>query len=128
MISKKRIWASRVIKTLTILFLLFDAGTHILNPDFVEQGFRQQGFAPGFGPVIGWLTLVFIILYLIPRTTLWGALFLTAYLGGAVAINVRMGAPLSIALSPVYVAVFTWGALWLRSDRLQTLFSAGVSD
>jgi membrane protein DedA with SNARE-associated domain len=58
----------------------------------------------------------------IPRTSVLGAILLTGYLGGAVATNVRQQLPmLGYVLFPVYVAVFIWGGLWLRDDRIRSL-------
>lgn len=122
--SKKRLWTSWIIEGITVLFLLFDAGSHIVNPPVVAQGFQQLGYAPGLAPILGWVELACIVLYLIPRTSVLGAIFLTGYLGGAVATNVRVGAPFfTLVLAPVYVAVFVWGALWLRNERLRGLLS-----
>jgi hypothetical protein len=48
---------------------------------------------------------------------------LTGYLGGAVATNLRVGAPLvSNTLFPIYVALFLWGGLLLRNERLRAVF------
>ncbi|MGH7518274.1 MAG: DoxX family protein [Gemmatimonadales bacterium] len=73
-------------------------------------------------PGIGVLQLVCLALYVIPRTSILGAILLTGYLGGAVATHVRVGSPLfSHVLFPVYVAVLIWGGLLLRDDRLRGL-------
>jgi hypothetical protein len=70
----------------------------------------------------GALALVCLTLYLIPRTSVLGAILLTGYLGGAVATQVRVGNPLlSHILFPTYVALLLWGGLWLRDDRLRLL-------
>jgi len=62
------------------------------------------------------------VLYLMPRTSLLGAILLTGYLGGAVATHARAGDPLfSHILFPVYLGVMIWGGLFLRDDRLRAL-------
>jgi len=59
-------------------------------------------------------------LFLIPRTSIFGAILWTGYLGGAVATHVRIGDPLfSHILAPVYVATFLWAGLALRNPRLR---------
>jgi hypothetical protein len=73
-------------------------------------------------PVIGTLLLACVILYAIPRTSVFGALLLTGYLGGAVATHVRVGNPLfSHILFPTYVAAMVWGGLYLRNEKLRAL-------
>ena len=68
------------------------------------------------------LLLLGVVLYLIPRTSVLGAIYLAAYLGGAVATHVRVGSPLPThALFPVYVAAFLWGGLALRDPRVLAL-------
>ena len=63
-----------------------------------------------------------LALYLIPRTAIVGAVFLTGYLGGAIATHVRVGNPLaSHVLFPVYVATLVWGGLYLRDARARAL-------
>jgi hypothetical protein len=71
---------------------------------------------------LGLLELVCLVLYVVPRTAVLGAILLTGYLGGATAAQVRIGAPLfTRVLFPVYVGVLVWGGLFLREDRLRTL-------
>jgi hypothetical protein len=63
-----------------------------------------------------------LTLYVIPRTSVLGAILLTGYLGGAVSTHLRVGSPLfSDMLFPVYVGVMLWGGLYLRDSRLRAL-------
>jgi hypothetical protein len=63
-----------------------------------------------------------LIVHLVPRTAVLGAVLLTGYLGGAVATQVRVGNPiLTHTLFPVYVAAFLWAGLWLRDRRVRSL-------
>jgi hypothetical protein len=65
-----------------------------------------------------------VVLYVIPRTSLLDAIYLTAFLGGAVATHVRVGSPLAThVLFGVYVAAFLWTGLALRTPRLLTLLA-----
>jgi hypothetical protein len=66
--------------------------------------------------------MVCILLYVIPQSSVLGAILLTAYLGGAVATHVRVGNPLfSHVLFPTYVGVLAWLGLFLRDERLRAL-------
>jgi len=73
-------------------------------------------------PVIGIVLLVCTLVYVIPHTSILGALLLTGYLGGAVEAQLRVGNPLfSETLFPVYFALLVWGGLFLRDNRLRAL-------
>lgn len=123
-ISRRRLWAGRIISGLAVLFLLFDSVIKLMNLPPVVQSFARLGYPVGLGPAIGTLELVLIALYLIPRTSVLGAVLLTGYLGGAVATHVRVGDPLfSHVLFPVYVGVMIWGGLYLRDNRLRALIA-----
>jgi DoxX-like family len=63
-----------------------------------------------------------LVVYVVPRTSVLGAILLTGYLGGAVATHVRVGSPLfTHVLFPTYVGALIWGGLVLREDRLRSL-------
>jgi hypothetical protein len=121
--------ASRVgwaLSILIVLFLLFDAIPKILKMQFVIEASKGLGISPDSWPVIGSLLLVFTILYAVPRTSVFGALFTTAYLGGAVCANVIAHSPFfTFVLSPVYVAILLWLGLYLRSAALRRLVRTG---
>ncbi|MEV6608054.1 DoxX family protein [Kutzneria sp. NPDC051319] len=117
----------RGLSTLAVAFLLFDATIHLLAPDFVVQAFVQSGFPAYQAVVIGGLELGCLVLYVIPKTAVLGAIVQTAYLGGAVCANLRMEAPLfSTILSPVYVALFVWAGLYLRNAALRSALGVDI--
>lgn len=120
--AKKQLLAGRVITALMALFLLFDGIVKLLNPAPVVQAQIQLGLPPNLTFGIGILLLICSALFATPRTAILGALLLTGYLGGAVAIQLRVGNPLfSHVLFPVYVAVLLWAGLLLRDTRLRAL-------
>ena len=122
-VSSKRLWAGRIMSTLAVLFLIFDGVIHVLKPAPVVTGFTDLGWSPTLAVPLGIVELVCLALYLIPRTSVLGSILLTGYLGGAVATNLRVGAPLvSNTLFPIYVAVFRWGGLYLRDNALRAVF------
>jgi hypothetical protein len=121
--TKPMLWTGRILTTLAALFLLFDGVTHVIQIAPVAEAMTQLGYPVNLALTIGIIQIVCLLLYLVPPTSLLGAILLTAYLGGAVATNLRIGAPLfSNILFPVYVALFIWGGLYLRDERLRTLF------
>jgi hypothetical protein len=122
-VSSKRLWAGRILSALAVLFLTFDGVIHIMKIAPVVKGFTDLGWSPTLAVPLGIIELVCLALYLIPRTSVLGAVLLTGYLGGAVATNLRVGAPLvSNTFFPIYVAVFLWGGLDLRDNALRALF------
>jgi hypothetical protein len=115
-----------VLTGLVTLFLLFDAVTKLLRLTMVVDATVQMGFPASTVPVIGGTLLVCLVLYLVPRTAVLGAVLLTGYLGGAVCAQLRIEAPLfSALLFPVYTGVLVWLGLYLRSAALQALVRAG---
>jgi hypothetical protein len=117
--TKPMLWTGRILTTLAALFLLFDGVTHVIQIAPVAEAMTQLGYPVNLALTIGIIQIVCLLLYLVPPTSLLGAILLTAYLGGAVATNLRIGAPLfSNILFPVYVALFIWGGLYLRDERL----------
>jgi hypothetical protein len=122
-VSQKRIWTGRVLSTIATLFMIFDAVVHTWVPSFVAEGFVKSGFPVSTARPLGIIEFLCLALYLIPRTSVLGAVLLTGYLGGAVAVNVRMLNPLfGYILFPIYVALFFWGGLYLRDERLASIF------
>jgi hypothetical protein len=106
-----------------VLFLLFDVVIHFMKPAPVVTGFEQLGWSASLSVPLAIIELVCLVLYVIPRTSVLGAVLLTGYLGGAVATNLRVGAPLfTNILFPVYVGLFLWGGLYLRDAGLRAVF------
>jgi hypothetical protein len=115
-----------LLTSLVALFLLFDSVTKLLQLPAVVEATVQMGFPATTVPVIGGTLLACLVLYLIPRTAVLGAVLLTGYLGGAVCAQLRIEAPvLGYMLFPVYTGVLVWLGLYLRSAALRALVRAG---
>jgi hypothetical protein len=120
-----RLWAGRIVSALVVVFLLVDGVMKVMKARVAVEGSMQLGYPESVVAGIGVVLLVCVLLYLIPRTSILGAVLLTGYLGGAIATHVRVGSPLfSHVLFPVYVAVMIWGGLYLRDSRLRGLISS----
>ena len=120
--SKKMLWTGRVISGLITVLLLMDAVMKIAQVAPVMEGTVKVGYPASAVLPIGIILLLCLICYAVPRTSVLGAILLTGYLGGAVATNVRISAPLfSYILVPVYVGVLVWAGLFLRDARLREL-------
>ena len=119
---KRDLWIGRVLSGLAVLFLTFDAAIKLLRLPMAIEGTTQLGYPAGVVLPLGVLQLVCLALYVLPRTSVLGALLWTGYLGGAIATHVRLGNPLfTHVLFPIYVALLLWGGLWLRDSRLREL-------
>lgn len=111
-----------VLTALVSLFLIFDTVLKVLMLAPAVEGTAQLGYPAHTVIWIGAIELVCLALYLVPRTSVLGAILLTGYLGGAIATHVRIGSPLlSHTLFPIYVAALVWGGLYLRETRLREL-------
>jgi hypothetical protein len=120
--SKGRLWTGRILSTLIVLFLLLDSIMKFFKPAPVLEACARLGWPTNLIVVLGAVLLVCTVFYSIPATSVLGAILLTGYLGGAVAIHVRNGSPLfSQALFPIYMGVVLWLGLFLRDERLRTL-------
>jgi hypothetical protein len=120
--SSGTIWTGRILSGIAVLFLLFDGTIHILRPAPVVEAFTRLGYPLATSLALGVIELACVVLYLIPRTSVFGAILLTGYLGGAIATQLRVLAPLfSTLLFPIYVALFLWGGIYLRDERLRAL-------
>jgi hypothetical protein len=120
--SEAQIWAGRVLSGIAALFLLVDALGKLLRVGPVVEGTVKMGYPETVVFPLGVLLVIGVVLYLVPKTSLIGAIYLTAFLGGAVASHVRIGSPLAThVLFGVYVAIFVWGGLVLRDPRLLKL-------
>ncbi len=119
--SKKMLWTGRIISAIAALFLLVDAVAKLFKPVPVVEGTVQLGYPESVIIGLGILLLICTVLYMIPRTSVLGAILLTGYLGGATATHVRVGGPLFAILFPGILGVLIWGGLFLRDERLRAL-------
>jgi len=122
--EKAMLWTGRV---LTGLFALFMLGASIapklLGLPVAEEIMTQLGWPNGYVLMIGFIELTCLVLYLIPQTSVLGAVLMMGLLGGAMATQIRAGSPLfSHILFSIYLGLFMWGGLWLRDPAVRALF------
>ncbi len=114
--------AGLAITALPVLFLIFDISIKFSGIQPVADSMHRLGIPLHLTAAVGMLELACLVLFLVPRTTVLGLLLLTGFLGGAVAIHVRVGDPLfTHVLFPGYVAALAWLGLYLREPRLRSL-------
>ena len=111
-----------VLSILAILLLLADGFAKLIKPEPVVKATLELGYPENTITTIGILVIICAIIYAIPRSALLGAILLTGFLGGAIATHFRINNPLfSHTLFPVYVLLFIWLGLYLRSASLRKL-------
>lgn len=107
---------------LAVSFMVFDSVIKVIRESHAVESTVQLGYPESAVVVIGIIETLSLLLYVIPQTSVFGAVVLTGYLGGAVAIQFRLDNPLfSHILFPVYIAVLLSGSLYLREPRLKQL-------
>ena len=122
-ISAGRIWTGWAISVLMAAFLLFDAGAKFAKPAQVVEAFARTGWPMRLSSTLGAILLTCTVFYLVPQTSVLGAILLSGYLGGAMATNLRLENPLlTHTLFPVYIGVLIWIGLWVRDPRLGSVF------
>lgn len=122
--SSTQLWTGRVLSALAILFIIFDLSIKFKHIAPVTDSFARLGIPDHLVIAIATLETICLLLYLIPRSAVFGAILLTGYLGGATMCHVRVEDPLfSHILFPTYIGTLLWVGLYLRDARLRALFS-----
>ena len=116
-------WRKRLglgLSALATSFFLVDASGKLLQIEPVMQGTVELGWPSSAVVPLGLLLLVGAALHAVPRTSVLGAIYLTGFLGGAVATHYRIASPLfTHVLFGVYVAMIMWAGLVLKYPALQ---------
>lgn len=123
--SKTMVWTGRVLSTLSVLLFVFTGMFALLNPVAALQGFAHYGYPDSAMLPITVAEILCVIVYVIPRTSVLGAILLTGYLGGATATHLRVGEPFFL---PIVVGVVVWAGVFLREGRLRALIPLRTSN
>ena len=118
-VSKGMLWTGRIMSAIPVLLMLLSAVMKLLKLPAVLQGVAHAGFSESFIVPLGVLELACVVVYLIPRTSVLGAILLTGLLGGATVTTLRIGDP--TFPMPVVLGMMAWGGLYLRDTRLRAL-------
>lgn len=111
-------WAGRVISILASLVFLMSAFMKVKGGAEVTQGMAHLGLPESLILPLAILEISCVVIYLIPRTSVLGAVLLTGYIGGAICTHMRVGDPFFIQVA---LGIFVWLGLYLREDRLKKL-------
>ena len=109
-ISNAVLWIGRVLSWLPALLLLFSGA--------IAKGFDHLGWPTSLALALAIVEITCTLLYLLPPTSVLGAILLTGYMGGAIATHVRIGDPFYLQAA---IPVVVWLGLYLRCRRLRAI-------
>ena len=118
-ISKAMLWTGRIMSAIPVLMTLMAAVMKLVKAPAVVEGIAHAGFSENLLVPIGILELLCVVVYLIPQTSVLGAILLTGLMGGATVTTLRIGDP--TFPMPVVLGMMAWGGLYLRDLRLRAL-------
>jgi len=116
--SGKIVWVGRVISVLAALVFAMSAIMKLKGGPDIAQGMAHLGLPESLITPLAVLELSCVVIYLIPATSVLGAILLTGYMGGAICTHLRVGDPFFVQIA---VAICVWLGLYLREDRLKGL-------
>jgi len=119
--SKGMLWTGRILSGLMALLFVFDGVGHLMKPPPVVEAFARLGYPLSASVGIGILALVCTAIYVTPRTSIFGAILMTGYLGGAVSTHVRAGSTLFETIFPVILGALMWAGIYVRDAQLRKL-------
>jgi hypothetical protein len=116
--SKKMIWAGWIISAVPFLLMVLSAVIKWARPPAVVEGFADFGLPLSFAFGLGVLEFCCAVIYVVPQTSVLGAILVTGYMGGAILTNLRVGDSM---VEPALMGVLAWLGLYLRDTRLWAL-------
>ena len=116
--SRKIVWVGRVISILVSLLFAMSALMKLRGGPEVIQGMAHLGLPESLIVPLAILEISCVLIYLIPATSVLGAILLTGYIGGAICTHLRVGDPFYMQIA---IGIFIWLGLYLREDRLKEL-------
>ena len=118
------VWAGRAISALTALVFVISASMKLKGGAEVMQGMTHLGLPESLIVPLVILEASCVALYLVPATSVLGAILLTGYMGGAICTHLRVGDPVYIQVA---LGVLVWLGLYLREKRLRGLIPLRLS-
>ena len=118
--ARPLVWAGWLVSLAPVYIVLSSANWKLTSNPWYVREFERIGWETSALPILAGLQLTALALYLIPPTSVLGAVLLTGYLGGAIASYVRIGEWYP-PLVPLTTAVLAWLGLWLREPRVRAL-------
>ena len=118
-VSKSALWTGRVMSALAVLMVLFASVVKLMRTAAAIEGFAHAGLPEKLMIPVGLIELICVVVYVIPQTSILGAILMTGLLGGATMTGLRIGDP-SVPI-PIVLGMLAWGGLYMRDVRLRAL-------
>jgi hypothetical protein len=122
--QNKLAWIGRVISGLLSLLFVMSAVMKLKGGTDVIEGMAHLGLSGSLLVPLGILEVSCVALYLIPATSMLGAILLTGYLGGAILAHLRVD---DAFIFQVVLGVCVWLGVYLRENRLRALIPLRTS-
>lgn len=119
--SKSRLWSSYILQGVIIVMLMFGGINNLLQTEMAVNGAIEMGYPSSSLFYLGIILITSTILFAVPKTSILGALFIQAWLGGAVATHMIHNDPLSMVLFPIIFGTLVWFSIWLRNEKIRQL-------
>jgi len=116
--NNKVIWVGRVLSVLVTFPFLMGAYMKLTRNPQVIEGMPKMGLPTSLMLLIGILELSCIVIYLIPQTSVLGAILFTGFVGGTILTHLRIGEPVYIQVT---LGILIWLGLYLREPRLREI-------
>ena len=116
--SGKVVWTGRVISALVALVFLLSGVMKVKGGPELKEGLAHLGLPESIVIPLAILELACAVIYVIPATSVLGAILLTGFIGGAICTHWRVGDPFVIQIA---IGALVWLGLYLREARLKAL-------
>lgn len=116
--SRKIFWTGWVLSILSCLLFIFSAALKLSGGPEVLKGFSHLGIPSRMMIPLAILEIACVVVYLIPATSVVGAILLTGFLGGAICTHWRVGDPFYIHIA---LGILIWLGIYIREERLRAL-------
>ena len=87
------LWSGRILSAFGVLICLSSIFAKLTHAGSYVREWERLGYSESILTGVGLVQLGSVVLYVIPATSVLGAVVLTGYLGGAIASWVRLGEP-----------------------------------
>jgi len=114
----KMVWVGRVLSILVSLPFAMSATMKLMRHPEVVKGMSHLGLPESLIMPLGVIELLCVVVYLVPKTSIFGAILLTGYVGGTIITHLRVGEPVYMQIA---LGILAWLGLYLRRPRLREL-------
>jgi DoxX-like protein len=111
----KRIWIGRILSIVLSLLFAFSAAMKLIAHPEAVKGMDHLGLPQSMLKPLGGVELLCVIVYLIPKTSVLGAILFAGYVGGIIITHWRLGEPFYFQ---ILMGLLLWVGVYLRRPEL----------